>query len=407
MPIYGMTPQGFIPKRLRDIRESLLTRMALIQDPVTLEFPLANITDDQVLSQVVGIFADELGVAWGAAADAYAQFDPQLNTGAGQSGTVQLNAITRKPGVPTQIAITVTGLAGIVVAAGAQVATTSGDEVYAVDTDIVLQGATNATVTATGTASSTVNAPYNPDVNTVITIQSPVAGWYSVTNTRTITVGMAEETDSTLRIRQQRSTSLTSYRQIEAIWAAVYNLDGVTYARAYQNSETQPQDARGIPFKEVAVIVEGGDDKAIAEELFYRFPTGQIGYGSTTVILTDRQNFQYPISFSRPKPVPVYIAVTVQVYDSMDWPSNGAELIAQNIVEYARYNQEDATVGFPPGTAVVRTRLYTPINWVQGHRVTALTLGTSPNALTENDIPVQWDELAIFDTANITVTVSG
>ena len=404
--IYGITPEGFVPKTERDIRQDIITECQLIQDPSTGEYPLFNIGDDTVLAQVIGIFSNALGVAWGELGAVYAQFDPQLNTGAGQSGTVQLNAIVRKPGFGTQIEIEVEGLAGTTVPEGAAISDLAGSAVYLVDLPIQLTGDTNATVTATGTATATTFKPLSPLANTVNVIQSPMTGWYNVRNTRTLVVGVEEETDPTLRKRQQRSTALTSYRQIEAIWSALYDVDDVTYARAYQNSTVYPADERGIPFKEVAAIVEGGDDKKIAEVLFYRLPTGQIGYGSTTVDFTDRQNIVYPISFSRPVGVTIYVRMTLKIYDSADWPANGVELIKQAIIEYARYNQGDGEVGFPPGTDVVRSRLYTPINSVQGHSILSLELSTDGETYVAQDVAVAWNQLAVFTADNISIVLT-
>lgn len=403
---YGITPQGFVPKTERDIRADLIAECSMIQDPETGEYPLFNIGDDTILSQVIGIFANALGVAWGELGAVYAQFDPQLNTGAGQSGTVQLNAITRKPGFGTQIAIEVEAVAGISIPAGARISDLSGEVVYTIDTAIPVTGAANAVVMATGTATATTDGPNDPRADTVNVIQSPLAGWYNVRNTRTIVVGEAEETDETLRKRQQRSTSMTSYRQVEAIWSALYNIDDVTYVRVYQNSSSYPVDEHGIPFKEVAAIVEGGKDKEIAEVLFYRLPTGQIGYGSTTVEFADRQGITYPISFSRPVQVPVYIRMTLRIYDSADWPSDGVDLIKQAIIEYARYNQGAGEVGFPPGTDVVLTRLYTPINSVPGHSVVSLELSTNGTTWAASDVSIAWDHLAIFSPDNISIELS-
>lgn len=405
MPTYGITHEGFVPKTLKDIREDIVTECMLIEDPATGEHPLFNISDDTVLSQVIGIFAAELEQAWGALADAYAQFDPQMNTGAGQSGTVQLNAITRKPGTATRIAITVYGAPNTLIPSGALISDLAGTVSYAIDTDIVLTGS-GSPATASGTATATIFEAADPAVGTVNTIQSPQAGWYNVENTATLVVGTTEETDETLRKRQQRSTALTSYRQVEAIWAAILNVDDVTYCRVYQNATTYPEDDRGIPYKEIAAIVEGGDDHAIAEAMFYRLPTGQIGHGSTTVNFVDRQNILYPISFSRPVKISVYVRIALQIYDSADWPSDGVELIKEAIIEYARYNMGDDEVGFPPGTDVIRTRLYTPINSVDGHSVLSLELSKNGTTYAEEDIAIAWNELAVFSADNIAISIA-
>ena len=115
---YGMTGAGFIPKRLADIQSDLNLELANIVDPSTGEYPFQNAADDAILQQVVGVFASALEEAWEAAYEASVQFDPQKNAGAGQSGTVQLNAITRKAGTRTILSFDLTGTPGVLVPAG-------------------------------------------------------------------------------------------------------------------------------------------------------------------------------------------------------------------------------------------------------------------------------------------------
>lgn len=404
----GITPEGFIPKTLKSIRNDIITECMLIQDPETGQYPLFDINDDTVLSQVIGVFAAELEIAWKELSEVYAQFDPQMNTGAGQSGTVQINAITRKAGSYSQILISVSGKANSTIQRGAKISDAKGDYVFEIDNSLDLVGTEGSTVEVEGTATALYKGelrPPNGAVNTIQTphFQNPPLGWFGVSNTALIKLGTNEETDSELRKRQQRSTALTSYRHVDAIWAALLNIDGVTYARVYQNSSNYPEDSRGIPYKEVAAIVEGGNPEEITDVLFYRLPTGQIGFGNTTVEKKDNQNILYPISFSRPSFLPIYIRMTLRIYDSTEWPSNGGDLIRQYIIEYAKYNSIDADIGFPPGTDVIRSRLYTPINAVQGHSVLKLELSRDNTSFQEADIPVEWNQLAVFLPENIVI----
>lgn len=400
MASYGMTPNGFVPKRLADIQDSINENLADIVDPATGEFPFQNASDDTILQQIVGVFAEALSEVWDAAYVGSVQFDPLKNTGAGQSGTVQLNAIQRKPGAYTIVTLTLTGKQYTVVPAGSLVATASGEQVYATDEAVSIPESGTAQVTAT----ATVKGPFEPAVGAVARIQTPVNGWNTASNTGTVAVGTLEETDEELRVRQQRSTYLTSYRLIDAIYAAVYNVPGVIYARAYQNTSAYPADDRGIPFKEVAVVAEGGDPRAIAEALFLRFPTGQIGYGNTTEVFYDMQGVACPISFTRPISVDIYVDVTIKITNRTEYPDNGADLIKQYIVDYAEYGGEGNTDGFPPGAEIILSRLYTPINKVPGHSVESLTIGTTA-ATTSNDIPIAWNKVGRFDVSRINVTV--
>ncbi|MCC8194884.1 MAG: baseplate J/gp47 family protein [Deltaproteobacteria bacterium] len=400
----GMTAQGFEPKRAADILEEMRLEAAEIVDPATGERPFLNLTDDSVIGQILGIAATGIGDCWAAAGMAAVQFDPLKNYGAGQSGTVQLNAITRKYGEPTVIMMRLVGNAGTLIPAGSLIGTGDGSLSFATMDDVVLDQAGSGTVTAR----CTETGPHDPEPGTVFAILTPLTGggWTGAVNVETLSVGTREETDTELRVRQQQSTSLTSYRQIEAIRAAVANVPGVIFSRAYQNSGTYPADERGIPFKEVAVVAVGGEDRAVAEAVFLRLPTGQVGYGNTTETFFDDQDMPYPVSFTRPEELPVFVDLTVTITDRAAFPGNGADRIKDALVAYAAYGGEGNRAGFPPGEDIVRTRLYTPINTVPGHRIDSLRIGTSPDALAEDDIAVPWNVVSAWDAAAIIVTVN-
>ena len=398
----GMTEQGFIPKRAAEILEEMRLEALEIRDPSTGEQPFFNLTDDSVIGQILAIVAEEIGQCWAAAGMAAVQFDPLKNYGAAQAGTVQLNSITRNEGTPTIINMALSGQPGTLIPAGSLIAAGAGDVVYSTAANAVIA----ADRTAEVAARSTVKGPFEPEPGTVFAIQTPVSGWESASNTAILSVGSYGETDTQLRLRQQRSTSLTSYRQIEAIQAAVADVPGVVYARAYQNSSVNPQDERGIPFKEVAVVAAGGDSRAIATALFLRFPAGQTGYGNTHEVFYDAQGQAYTIGFSRPVEVPVHVSVSISITSRADFPDNGAELIKRAIIEYAEHGGEGNGYGFPPGRDIIRTRLFTPINSIPGHSIAAMKIGLAPDALGDEDIAIAWDHVGAWDADNITVEVS-
>lgn len=408
MTQYGMTSQGFVPKRLSDIIFSLNDRIGDIVDPATGEFPFQNATDDSILQQVLGVVAEGLSECWEAGYDGSVQFDPLKNSGAGQAGTVQLNAMLLKAGAQTLCRQKVMGKNGTTIPKGARVATEDGLQTYTF-TEPVFIGANGE---AEGQVQCTVKGAVSPKDGTVISIQTPTEGWLGTTNLETLAVGSAQETEGEVRRRQQRSTSLTSYRQIEAIYAAVVNVPGVIYCRAYQNSKTYPVDERGIPFKEVAAVVEGGDPREIASVIFYRLGVSQLGYGNTVEVFYDTQGISYPIAFSRPFEKVVAVTVDVEILNRSLFPDNGAALIQQAIIDYAQYGGTGNEDGFPPGADVICTRLYTPVNTIAGHKVTRLVIGLGGLVsekgdvqFSEADIPIAWNEVARFYPENITVNV--
>jgi len=396
-----MTPQGFVPKRLADILSDVNERIADIVDPATGEFPFQNASDDSILQQVLGVVAEGISECWGAAYDGSVQFDPLKNTGAGQAGTVQLNAMLLKPGGYTFITLRLSGKPGATIPAGSRIGTEDSQQAY-VTTDPARIGDSG---TVDVQARCTEKGPFDPAPGTVISIQTPWPNWLNATNIETLAVGTLAETEEEARRRQQRSTSLTSYRQIEAIFAAGVGVPGVIYCRAYVNSNVYPMDDRGIPFKEVAVVAEGGDPKAIANAIFLRFPVGVIGYGNVSEVFYDSQGVSYPISFSRPTDVPIFVQVDVAITNRANFPDNGAQLIADAIVAYAQYGGVGNTDGFPPGADIICSRLYTPANSIGGHKITNLSIGTDPGALSTDSIPIAWDHVGRFDASHITVNV--
>ena len=106
-----------------------------------------------------------------------------------------------------------------------------------------------------------------------------------------------------------------------------------------------------------------------------------------------------------PAEVPIFVKVDIKVTDSLVFPSDYEELIKQSIVDYSLYDISSNT-GFPPGTTVVRTRLFTPINDAcEGFSIVNMTIGLSPESQAKVDIPIAWNEASVFKADNITVTL--
>lgn len=402
MAEYGMTPEGFVPKRLADILESITTKVKNIQDPTTGEYPFMNESADSIFGQFAQIIAEELSICWEQAYQSSVQFDPLSARGSALRSLVQLNGITPSYGAKTELLMTLGGTSGTVIPEGSLISNQAGTEQYA----------TVASVTIPNTGEVTVNAvcteagPNNPDQNTIIQIQTPVAGWSSATNTSTVAVGDNADTDEELHIKQQRATSATSYRQVDAIISGIMNVDGVKFARLYVNKTTST-DSRGIAGKTLAPVIVGGTDEDIANVLRLKIGATDNTQGNLTnpVVYTGELGDTQTIDFYRPTEVPIYIEIDVTVTDGNLWNIDSTDKIKQAIIDYAEYDQSGA-YGFPPGGDVLLSRLYTPINSVPGFSVTSLTIGKSAGSLDSSDIAIDWNEIATFDADNITINVT-
>lgn len=409
MSTFGITDAGFVLKRLADIQASMVARLSAIHDPDTGEFLTPSLSDENdPFIQFLNAVDDELSVCWEQLQLAYNQFDPSKATGAGLKGLVQLNGIKAAAGSFSTVPCTMTGIPNTYTPSGQQVATYDGKVVFTLPA-WTFDGSGNAAVLGICTEEGPNAAP----VGSVTKIVTPASGWISCTNVADATLGAFPETDTALRTKQKSSTTTTSSGPIDAIYGALTNVFGVTFARVYQNntSGTDPS-GRGIPPKCIAPVVLGGSDADIAAVLKAKGPPLGEYYGTTTINLPDAQSIMYAYSWTRPTQIPIYIAIALTVINSRVWPTDGANQIKAAILAYAQSGASGLGIdsgfdqtGYLPGQSIYASELYTPINSIPGAKVTSLAIGTTSSpASQEVDIP--WNQVAEFDPGNIAITVS-
>lgn len=403
MAQFGMTDTGFKPKRIADVYDSIKARITEITDDKTGEKVFQNESDDSLFMQVSFIVAEAIAECWEHAYQASTVRDPNKASGAILKGLIQLNGLVAKFGSQTQINVKFTGLKDAKIPQGSLISDVENSVNYSVDKSVTI----GADGTATGTATALTKGPINPQNNTVIVIKTPTYGWTNVTNTGVVVVGAEPQTDEELHLEQQRATSNTAYRQIGAIYAGLLNVPGVEFARVYQNTGLTT-DSRGIDAKSVAAVVVGGTNEDIANSIAKKSANINSFFGSTEVDITDNQGQVNKIKFSRPEEVEIDVEVNITITDSSQFPASTEDAkkqIKQNIVSYAQYNLQ-ATEGFAPGVDVIRTRLYTPVNEVPGFKINSLKIGKHSQGLSEADIDIAWNEVAIFKESNITVDIA-
>jgi uncharacterized phage protein gp47/JayE len=251
-------------------------------------------------------------------------------------------------------------------------------------------------VSKTGGLVATVIGPLEQEADTITNIVTPVLGWDSVTNPLAASPGRLQETDEELRLRFRNTKFERSTNLLDSLYSALLNLEGVEEVIIYEN-DTSVTDSNGVPGHSFLPIIIGASGQQIAETIWENKPIGILSYGNTTVSINDIAGFPHDISFQRPDPVTIYISMTIQD-DPTIFPANGADLIKQAIIDYA-----DENIGI--GDDVIYSRLYTPINSVPGHQVNSLTIGFAPAPIGTSNLVIDFDSIASFTTANISVTV--
>ena len=251
----------------------------------------------------------------------------------------------------------------------------------------------------TGNLQATVVGEIEQEANTITQIVTPVLGWDSITNPLAASPGRLLETDEELRLRFRNTKLERASNILDSLYSALINVDGVEEVRIYEN-DTNVTDSNGVLGHSFMPIILGGSSQIIAETIWENKPMGILSQGNTVVSITDSQGFSHDIGFERPDPVTIYIIANLsENTESNDpFPGDGEDQIKAAIIEYADEN-------FGIGDNVIYSRLYTPINSIPGHQVDSLFIGTSPSPSGTSNITIGFNEIASFESANITVNI--
>lgn len=389
MSDYGISPEGFKRKRLDQLLEELNDEVkAIFGDNF-------NVSPESPDGQINGVISESNANLWEIAEESYNAFNPSAATGNTLSNLVQLNGITRLAATSSRSQVSLTGTPGTVIPANSLISTNDTGDQFSTESDVTLDGSGNASVFA----SSVDTGPISALAGTLTEIDTPITGWSSANNPADADEGTNEETDAELRARRERSVARDAQAIIDAIFAGVADIEGVTQVVVLEN-DTNLIDTNGLPPHSFHVIAVGGVDQDIADIIWLKKPAGILSFGSTTVEVTDSQGIPHDISFSRPTEIDIYVEVDLTTFS--EYPSNGDDLIKQAIVDYANGDLVEGR-GFGLSDDVIYTRLYTPINSVQGHEIDGLRIGTSPSPTGTDNIPISITEISKFTIANIVV----
>lgn len=157
--------------------------------------------------------------------------------------------------------------------------------------------------------------------NTIVNQVTVVLGVISVNNPTVYTsLGIDEETDAALRVRRQKSVSISSQGYLEGLLAMLLNINGVTGAFVYENV-TDTVDGDGIPGHSIWVIVQGGDSASIANAIYSKRNAGCGMKGSVTEVITQVDGTYFTVRWDIVVPQNLYIefdATSINGVDTID-----------------------------------------------------------------------------------------
>lgn len=340
--------------------------------------------DGQMLGLIAQVRADleELGEV------IYRALDPDHASGDWLEQRVAYAGLTRRQARYSYLRGTaLTGRAGTQIPAGAVLRDANrGRWLLTADVTLGVDGSARADL-----RSEELGA-YNLPANSSLTLETLVLGWDTATTQAPAEVGAEEETDAELRARFFRSRARPAQNSLDGLVAALLQLPDVRQVVGLENTGSTA-DADGVPGHSLNLIVDGGEEQAIAQAIFQRKPagTGLMGQQSRTVV--DGQGIKRLIRFDRPAVVDCKAFVQLR---------RDAEFTA---IDVAAIKAQLAQLDFRIGQDVQLSRLYSPINTVQGFWVEQLKISRRSGTPAADNIAIGVRERARFAPSDIEVVV--
>lgn len=234
-------------------------------------------------------------------------------------------------------------------------------------------------------------------INSLVNIQTPVAGWVSVINEFSPNLGRNLETDEELRIRRELSLGSIGSGTIDAIRGKLLNLTGVTSVLIIENATDAT--VNNIPPHSFEALVSGGDNLTIAQTIWDNKGAGIQSYGNLSIPVKDSTGFEHFIKFSRPTFLYIYVNVHI-TKDVNIFPVDGDDLIKSNLVSQISK--------LSVGESVLYQSLFTSIYSVAGVTSAIITLAGNiieqkPHVLISQNIIVEKSQVQKTDISKITI----
>lgn len=224
----------------------------------------------------------------------------------------------------------------------------------------------------------------------ILTISTFVLGVEKVEASNDSELGEEIETDQELRSRFKKAHSRNAINSVDAIRGNLFDLADVKRVKILENN-TSTIDKNSVKPHTINPIVDGGEDKAIAE-IIYNTKGAGVGIQGNTSVTINRDGEDRIIKFDRPVFVDIYAKLTLVRYE------NFTEI---NLAEIKK-NLE--ALEFDIGEEVYLSRLYSIVQRTVGFYIKEFKIGKSSATVDTKNLSVGVREIARFLDANIDIT---
>lgn len=392
---FGLTPQGFAKKSQDDCLQEMKTDL---WNTVSNKLNLASAAP---FGQIIGIIAERESLIWDALE---AVHGARVRDSSSGSALRQLGLLTgTKPqtATPTQVACSVNVNSGFDALPGTMVAHVVNDptQTYTNETEVHNTGGVAASLPVTFVAQSP-GALACPAGQLTVIAQS-LAGWNSITNALDGVEGLDDDTDATLRIRQETQLQGEGAATVDAIRSDVLkNLSSNITNCAVISNETDATDANGLPPHSFEVIARGlltdaPSSANLANQIAASKDAGDHAFGQSSLIVTDSQGNTHNIGYTWVADQLVYLSIDITINPKL-YPVDGDTQVANALLAIgAAYN---------PGDTVIAAKVKAACFSVVGvNDSPALRLGFSAVPAGTANLAIGVRQIAKFDSTRIVV----
>lgn len=255
-------------------------------------------------------------------------FNPKTARGIWQDALAEIYFIKRKKAVNSRCYCVLTGLKGTVIEKGSKIQSEADGTYWNLLEDVTIQN--NGSVIALfecETEGAVIASP-----NTLNKIITTVAGWDTVNNSQSATVGTLEESQQAFEKHRYDSVALNSRGTTSSVYARVLQLDNVVgcYVVDNKTNVVKTIDDYNLKPHSIYVAVLGGSNQDIAEAIYKSLSAGCDYNGNTTIEVTDENTKSVePVTFMRPIQQNVYIKVNLF---NKDLPNDYEDLIKNAVI---------------------------------------------------------------------------
>lgn len=263
-------------------------------------------------------------------------FNPKTARGIWQDALAEIYFIKRKKAVNSRCYCVLSGLNGTVIEKGSKIQSSADSTYWDLLETVTIEG--NSSVTALFECESEGAIIASP--NTLNKIITTVAGWDTVNNVQSATVGSLEESQQAFEKRRYDSVALNSVGTTASVFSRVNQIDDVVGCYVVDNKTNVNKIIDDYLLKphSIYVAVIGGSNQDIAEAIYRSLSAGCDYNGNTQITVVDpHTHAKEKVTFMRPTLQNVY--VKVNVFDK-DLPDDYENLI-KNAVITNFYGQDE------------------------------------------------------------------